>query len=82
LVVALLGVVGVGVGRVGFGVFGGSWPVVGVVEEFCFGDVCYVFGWGEEQDGRGVEDCGGWEGGGGEDAAACGVWLVGEVFFW
>lgn len=56
-----------------------SWsgPVVGVVEEVCFGDVVCVVGWGEGQDGRGVEDCGGWEGEGGEDAAA---WSLGNGF--
>ena len=60
----LVGLVGLVVRR--------SWsgPVVGVVEEFGFGDVLCVFGWGEGQDGRGVEDCGGWEGEGGEDSAA------------
>jgi hypothetical protein len=69
----VVGSVVVGVGRVGFGVFGGCRPVVGVVEEFCLRDMGCVFGWGEEQDGRGVEDCGGREGVGGEDAAACGL---------
>ena len=36
---------------------GGSGPVVGVVEELCFGDVGGVFGGGKGEDGRGVEDC-------------------------
>jgi len=38
---------------------GAGWggPVVGVVEELCFGDMCRVLGGGEGQDGRGVEDC-------------------------
>jgi hypothetical protein len=40
------------------------------VVEFGFGDVGFVFGGREGEDGRGVEDCGGWEGDGGEDAAA------------
>jgi len=40
------------------------------VVEFRFGDVRFVIGDGEGEDGGGVEDCGGWEGDGGEDSAA------------
>lgn len=40
--------------------------------EFRLGDVGFVFGGREGEDGRGVEDCGGWERGGGEDSTALG----------
>lgn len=42
------------------------------MEEFRLGDVGFIFGGREGEDGRGVEDCGGWEGGGGEHSAAFG----------
>ena len=40
------------------------------MKKFGLGNVGFVFGGREGEDGRGVEDCGGWEGEGGEDSSA------------
>ena len=40
------------------------------MKKFGLGNVGFVFGGREGEDRRGVEDCGGWEGEGGEDSAA------------
>lgn len=59
----------------------GEGPIVGVVVQFGVADVGGGGGWGEHEDGRGVEDgvCG--EGRGGEDAAAWMGVRVSWIFF-